>query len=258
MKKINIMDFTFIIPLRIDSVNRLENTLVSIDFIQANFDTQIGVLEASGRNTGLLNKLLPEGINYVFIEDMDSILHRTKYINQLVKSATTEFIIVWDTDVIIPIDQLIQSVDLLRKRELDFVTPFKNKFLDTSEVLRDLYIQTRDISVLKMHQLKMKALYNPNPVGGAFLAHRQTYIDAGMENERLYGWGREDGERVNRWKILGYRHNHVEGVLYHLSHERGINSKFHSPNQDMRKITELNRQYVMSKEELWKEIRNSI
>lgn len=255
MEKINLRDFTFLIPLRIDSVNRLENTLVTIEYILSNFETQISVLEASERNTGLLNRMLTKEVNYVFIEDMDTIFHRTRYINQLVKSVDTDYIIVWDTDIIIPINQLMKSVDLMRKRALDFVTPFKDKFLETSEILRELFIQSRDIGVLEMHQGKMKALYNPNPVGGAFLAHRQTYIEAGMENEKFYGWGREDGDRMNRWKILGHKHQHIEGVIFHLTHERGVNSTFHSPNQDNRKMTELHRSLGMSKEELAQEVR---
>ena len=256
MEKINLQDFIFLIPLRIDTVNRLENTLVTIEYILSNFDTQVSVLEASTRNTGLLRRLLPQKVNYVFIEDLDNIFHRTKYINQLVKSVGTEFIIVWDTDIIIPIEQLVKSVDLLRKREVDFITPFKDKFLDTSEMLRDLYIQSRDIDLMEMHQGKMKALYNPNPVGGVFLAHRQIYVEAGMENEKFYGWGREDGDRMNRWKILGYRHKHIDGALYHLTHERGVNSTFHSPNQDSRKMAEIHRSIAMSKDELQKEVKS--
>ncbi|WP_192349830.1 galactosyltransferase-related protein [Algoriphagus sp. Y33] len=255
MGKINLNDFTFLIPLRIDTVNRLENTLVTIEYILSNFDTQVSVLEASGRNTGLLSKLLPQEVNYVFIEDMDTVFHRTRYINQMVKLVDNDYIIVWDTDIIIPVNQLNQSVDVLRKKEADFVTPYKGKFLDTSEALRDLYIQTRDIEVLKIHQGKMKALYTPDPVGGAFLAHRQTYIASGMENEKFYGWGREDGDRVNRWNILEYKHQHVEGILYHLTHERGVNSTFHSPNQDSRKMTEIHRSIAMSKDELLEEIK---
>ncbi|WP_439490434.1 galactosyltransferase-related protein [Algoriphagus sp.] len=254
MEKTNLQDFTFLIPLRIDSVNRLENTLVTIEYILSNFETHISILEASDRNTGLLNRLLPKDVNHIFIEDLDTIFHRTKYINQLVESVDTEFIIVWDTDIIIPTEQLNQSVDLLRKNEVDFVTPFKDKFLDTSDILRDLYIQSRDIDLMEMHQGKMKALYNPNPVGGAFLAHRKVYIKAGMENEKFYGWGREDGERVNRWKVLGYRHQHIEGVLFHLTHERGMNSTFHSPNQDELKMSEIYRCLSKSKEELEDEI----
>ncbi|MEB2774731.1 galactosyltransferase-related protein [Algoriphagus sp. D3-2-R+10] len=255
MEKINLKDFAFLIPLRIDTVNRLENTLVTIEYIMANFDTQVNVLEASGRNTGILSRLLPEEVNYVFVEDMDTIFHRTRYINELVKSVGTEYIVVWDTDIIIPVEQIIESVDLLRKKKADYVTPYKDKFLDTSEILRELYILTRDLGVLGMHQGKMKSLYTPNPVGGAFLAHRQTYIDAGMENEKFYGWGREDGDRLNRWNILNYKHEHIAGILYHLTHERGVNSTFHSPNQDNRKMTEIHRTIAMSKEELQEEIK---
>ncbi|RAI86789.1 galactosyltransferase-related protein [Algoriphagus yeomjeoni] len=255
MDKLNLNDFTFLIPLRIDTVNRLENTLVTIEHIMSNFKTEVCVLEASGRNTGLLHRLLPREVNYVFIEDMDTIFHRTRYINHLVKSVDTEYIIVWDTDIIVPVEQIVKSVDLLRKKEADFVTPYKDNFLDTSETLRELYIQTRDLGILEMHQGKMKALYNPNPVGGAFMAHRQTYIEAGMENEKFYGWGREDGDRLNRWKILCHKHEHVEGILYHLTHERGVNSTFHSPNQDNRKMAEIHRSVAMSKEELKEEIK---
>lgn len=255
MEKINIRDFTFLIPIRIDSVTRLENTLVSIDYILSHYNTNINIIEATARNTGILEKLVPPGVEYIFQEDLDNIFHRTRYINQLARSAKTEFISVWDSDIIIPVDQIIKSVNLLRNEEADFISPYKDRFLDTSDLLRDLYIQTRDIKLLEKHQGKMRSLYNPNPVGGAFFAKKDKYIESGMENERLYGWGREDGERVNRWKILGYRHQHLEGVLYHLSHERGINSKFHSTNQDSRKMEELSRHLAMSKEELWKEIK---
>ena len=42
-------------------------------------------------------------------------------------------------------------------------------------------------------------------VGGAFLVNRVSYMEAGMENERFYGWGPEDVERVVRWDTLGYQ-----------------------------------------------------
>ncbi|MBN3584800.1 hypothetical protein JYB64_20580 [Algoriphagus aestuarii] len=254
MKNIDLKDFTFLIPLRIDSINRLENTLVTVEYLMDNYDTQIDVLEASSRNTNLLRRLLPKDVNYVFIEDLDDVFHRTKYINQLVKSSKSQYIVVWDTDIIVPVEQLNKAVELLRNNEADFVTPFKNKFLDTSEILRDLYLQNRELEVLKLHQNKMKSLYLPNPVGGAFFANRKTYIDAGMENEKFYGWGREDGDRVNRWKILGYRHQHIDGLLFHLTHERGRNSTFHSPNQDQIKMAEVYKSLSKSKQELQNEI----
>lgn len=256
MNKHDLKDVTFIIPLRIDTISRLENTLIIVDFLLKNFETRIKILEASRRDTGILRRLLPEEVTYCFKEDFDIIFHRTKYINGLTGSCETPFISLWDTDVIVPIEQIVETMELLRNIKADFVTPYKDKFMDTSYILRDLYINSRDIGTLEKHQGKMKVLYNPNPVGGVFFAHRQSYIDSGMENVKFYGWGTEDGERVNRWKILGYEHRHIHGPLFHLSHERGINSKFHSPYQNELKIAELNRTVAMSKRELKKEVEN--
>ncbi|MFD2036244.1 galactosyltransferase-related protein [Belliella marina] len=102
----------------------------------------------------------------------------------------------------------------------------------------------------------MKELYRPTPVGGVFMADKKAYIESGMENEGFYGWGREDAERVNRWKILGYIHKHTQGALYHLTHERGINSQFHSQRQDDIKFSKLLQVLVMSQNELKEEIEN--
>lgn len=102
----------------------------------------------------------------------------------------------------------------------------------------------------------MIELYAPNPVGGGFFAQKESYIEAGMENEKFYGWGREDGERINRWKKLGYRYERINGPLFHLTHERGVNSRFHSPNQDNIKSSEIFRFYGMSRQEMIHEIKS--
>ena len=71
------------------------------------------------------------------------------------------------------------------------------------------------------------------------MANRQTYVDAGLENENFYGWGLEDGERYYRWLNLGYKVKRIPGPLFHLSHGRGINSTFHNPDQPMAKRKEI-------------------
>jgi len=47
---------------------------------------------------------------------------------------------------------------------------------------------------------------------------------------------------VNRWKFLGHNHQHLDGVLYHLTHEQGTNSVFHSQNKDSKKKAEIPRE----------------
>src|SRR5690606_14533117 len=66
MKKLELKDVTFLINLKIDSIGRLENALVIIDFLMNNFDTEIKVMETSVHNSGILRKLLPKEVSYIY------------------------------------------------------------------------------------------------------------------------------------------------------------------------------------------------
>lgn len=239
VKRQNLEDVTFLFLVRLDSIDRLENTLATTQFLTANFNANIHVSEYSPFNNGLLEKLLDKTIRYTFREDQDPILHRTKFLNQMTQSVETPFVAVWDTDVIVPAVQVIKAVELLRNGEADFVYPYEKHFLDTSPILRRLYLVEKNIEVLEQNIKKMKEMYLPNPVGGAFLARLNAYKDAGLENENFYGWGLEDGDRYYRWLNLGYTIKRVPGPLFHLSHARGINSAYHNPDQQMFKRKEV-------------------
>lgn len=222
---------TFLFLVRLDTIARLENILSVTNFLSSNINAPISVLECTHYNNGLLQKLLNKGIKYSYLEDHDPILHRTRFLNQMTNAVKTPFVAIWDTDVIISVDQITKSMELLSKGEADFVYPYEKQFLDTSLILRKLFLQEGKIDVLEQNTKKMKEMYTPNPVGGAFLANLNAYKEAGLENEDFYGWGMEDGERFYRWENLGYKIKRVSGPLFHLSHERGINSKFHNEDQ---------------------------
>jgi predicted glycosyltransferase involved in capsule biosynthesis len=51
--------------------------------------------------------------------------------------------------------------------------------------------------------------------GGAFLADRNKYLEAGGENENFLGWGPEDFERVKRMEILHQTVHFAKGPLFH-------------------------------------------
>ena len=99
----------------------------------------------------------------------------------------------------------------------------------TAAVLRREYLKHGDLKVLQDYWRFMTEMYPPNPVGGAFLANRESYIRSGLENENFYGWGIEDGERFARWKNMGFTIERIEGPIFHLSHPRGINSAIPHP-----------------------------
>ena len=236
----NMDDLTILIPVRLDTIDRLENTLAATQFLLSNFVTNIRVAEFSTYNNRFLEKMLDKTISYSFHEDYDTIFYRTRFLNEMTRAVDTPFVAIWDTDVIIPVVQLVKAVELLRKGESDFVYPYKKQFLDTTSILRRMFLQSGSVDVLEKNAKKMKELYLPTPVGGAFLANLNAYIGAGLENENFYGWGPEDHERYYRFEKLKYKIRHVSGPLFHLSHGRGLNSTYHNDDQQIIKFKAIN------------------
>ena len=59
VKKLDFSDLTVLLPVRIDSMIRLENLLTVIKYLQKYFVVDIKVLEASGFDSQILRSLLP-------------------------------------------------------------------------------------------------------------------------------------------------------------------------------------------------------
>lgn len=228
--KNDLTDMTFLIPLRIDSIVRLENMLMSIRFLLRNFDTNITVLQVAAYENGIVPLLLDKKIKYRFIEDYDMVFYRTKYLNIMTRDADTKYVGIWDTDVVIPKEQIADAVQKLRQG-YDIAYPYDGHFYDTTSIIREQFLKSGNIKLLKINQSKMGLIYGPQMKGGAMFVNREAYIAAGMENEKFYGWGPEDFERYERWKILDYSIYQAEGSLYHLTHSRGSNSSFRSKGQ---------------------------
>lgn len=87
----------------------------------------------------------------------------------------------------------------------------------------------------------MNELYSPGPTGGIFICSLEAYKEIGLENEKFYGWGVEDGERFSRWKNSRFVLERVEGPMFHLTHPRAINSVIHSLAQTAIKKRLLNK-----------------
>lgn len=245
-KKTELLDVTFLLLVRLDTIERLENTLAIVEYLASSFSTNIHLLECGSYNNHVLEKLLPNCVLYSFKEDYDPILYRTKYLNQMTRSVKTKIVAIWDVDVILPTKQIHESVQLLRNNKADFVYPYEKNFLETTEILRRCFLKKRDITILERYADRMRKLYSPNPCGGAFFCNTNSYIASGMENEAFYGWGVEDGERKIRWIRLGYKIEWISGCIYHLTHPRGINSGFSQPLQKLLKLRKFHESFRIS------------
>ena len=239
MNKLRLDNVTIVIPCRLDSIVRLENIIIATSYLLKEFNVNIIVTEADTYNNLILQKLLPQGVKYQFCYDEDPIYFRTHYINMICSELQTGIVGIWDADVLVPSSQIIKAVELLSNDEADFVYPYEKYALDTSPILRKMFLQNPKIEFLERNMKKMKEMYPPNPVGGAFMANLESYKESGLENESFYGWGLQDGERFYRWGNMGYRIKRVPGPLFHLSHPRGQNSNFHDVDQPFMKKKEV-------------------
>jgi len=241
--KTDLKDTTFIIPIRVDSIARLENLMLTVDSIQKDFDTNIVVLEAACYSNGVIQSQLKD-IIYRFVEDKDPVFYKTKYLNMMAKEIKTDLIAIWDVDIIIGPEQVVDSVEQLRGGNCDIAYPYNGDFLDTSDILRNHYWEHRDIDFLKKHKNKMNSLYTVEDVigavGGAIFTKTEKYLHAGMDNEEFYGWGLEDGERHYRWIEFGYTIYRSKDCIFHLSHPRDSNGIFRSENHQHRAMYDFN------------------
>lgn len=251
LEKYNLTDVTFLIPVRLDSIVRLENLLLTIDTLSRNFETNIIVLEASSYDNGILEHLFnADSINYYHIEDNDPIFHRTKYLNIMTRKVKTTFTAIWDADIIITHNQIIDSVLNLRNHHYDIAFPYDGCFCDITDIIRKHYVINKELNFLKRNEAKMSLLYGNQAIGGAIIVNTQKYIESGMENEDFYGWGQEDNERFYKWKNLEFNIYRSEGCVYHLSHPRDINGIFKSSEYATHAINMVNKIVNSTKEEI--------
>ena len=254
--KTDLEDLTFLMPLKVDSVIRIENLLAVIRYFQRNFQTHIAVLEVGSYDNGFLRKLLSREVKYTFIEDKDPVFHRTKYRNIMAKTVETPFLAVWDVDVLVDKSQIVNTMEKLRKGEADMAYPFDGRFYDTSEIIRALYMKKPQMKILHRNKERMTLIYGENHKGGAFLANTEKYRLSGMENENFYGWGPEDFERYDRWINMGFNVYNNPGSMYHFTHPRDLNGRFNSKRQVELTNFERTKTSKSSYDELYAQIKN--
>jgi len=175
--KTDIRDMTFLIPVRVDSIVRLENLILTVQSLLKNFNTHIIVLEAANYPNGIIEKMLGNQVDYLFVEDKDPVFYRTKYLNIMTRRSFTPYVGIWDADVIIPKEQILDSIEKLRQG-IEIAYPYDGHFYDTSRMIRELYTHNKSIKFLLKHKEKMNLMYGTDMKGGAMFVNKEAYIKA--------------------------------------------------------------------------------
>ena len=242
-------ELTIVIPVRIDCRERKENLDTVIRFFLNETSANIIVLEAD-KEQRYQNPISDNRLLIHFVKDNDSIFYRTRYLNQLLEMSKTDIVGIWDTDVLIHVNQITQAIEFIKNGNT-MCFPYDGRFFflneSESHELRKEDINFND----ELRTVNKGASLMGRPsVGGAFLVNKERYILLGGENEGFYGWGQEDAERVKRMEILEEPIQRIDGGLFHLYHPRGINSCAMPGALEKNNIQELIDVCKMNKEQL--------
>ncbi len=214
----SLKDVTFLIPVRIDSKERLDNLLMVLRYLDKHFDTNI-IIGESDNETKISETKLPLSCKLITTPPESPIFNHTKLNNFLLKKTITPIISIYDTDIVLPIKQITESVHMLRENKTDVVSPYDGNFISIDKLFKAMFGKILEPELL-IYNIKKFIPATKRSWGGAIFMKRKSFIEAGMDNEYFKSWGPEDIERIKRMKNLGYTVRRIRGPLFHLPHER--------------------------------------
>ena len=229
---IDLKNCTFIIPIRIESEDRMRNVVTVLAYLLKNFDTKVIVKEVDVESV-YEDQVLPQiedflgdninNLTHVFEKSDDPVFYRMKILNEMIDMADTNVISNYDCDVLFKKETYVESVKMILDG-FDLVYPYgfgnyqKQVFIDDDGV-SEFINEDFDFEVLDKKSRMYDAQY-----GHVQFVNRKSYILAGMENENFRGSSPEDKERFYRFDKMGYSVGRIDDIVYHLEHSRGANS----------------------------------
>lgn len=246
--KIDLTKTTFIIPVRIDFKERLDNLKISLKYLTDNFNTNI-ILFESDKNPKLellIKKQYPN-VQYIFQKTNELLFHRMYYLNIMLNMVVTPVVVNYDVDILLPINSYKFAENKILNEQYDFFHPFTNKpgvyyleDIDKQELIKN----NLDLSKLDLTKIK-------NDIAGCgfcVFINTNSYRIVGGENINFKAFSPEDNERMYKFYKLGFKTgkfvNQIDldsvkiqpftysphetddfnSPVFHLQHPRGINS----------------------------------
>jgi hypothetical protein len=234
--KFDLTEATFIIPIRIESNDRLRNVITTTAFLLENFDTNIIIKEVDGESIfrkealPILRNILDVeiNVNHIFEEDNSPSFHRQKVLNEMIDETNTKVVINYDCDVVLPLHSYEEAYQSILNGTCDVVYPYGQgmyqKQVHATDDVVSKFLETGDYDILNSNSTEFMSDF-----GWVQFFDRQVYIDGGMENENFVAYAPEDKERFYRFTTLGYNVGRISDYVYHLEHARGQNSWFTNP-----------------------------
>ncbi|NDB30785.1 hypothetical protein EB151_14705 [archaeon] len=228
-------NLTFLIPIRIETEDRLRNVISSVSYLLKNIPAKVLVKEVSNHPTFQF-RAIPEikkhidtsNLEYLYEESQEPLFCKSKVLNDLIVTSSTKVVANYDADCILPISSYHQAYNAINDDQVDLVYPYGCGIYqwraEYNSEIYEKFIKSLDISILDQN----KSLSN-STIGWTQFVNRKKYIESYMMNENFISWGCEDDEFYYRMSMLGNRIGRIDNYVYHLEHSRTHNSWFSNP-----------------------------
>ena len=236
--KVDLKNTTFIIPIRIESADRMRNVITILCYLLEKFDTNV-ILKEVDTESIFKRDVLPQieeylgdsikNLTHIFEQSEDPVFYRMKILNEMVDMANTPIIVNYDGDVLLKLETCEESVRMILDG-YDIVYPY-----GFGQYQKMVFADDTDVSNFISSDFSFDVLDKKSKIFDAQYGHvqflnRKSYFAVGLENENFRGSSPEDKERFYRFEKLGYNIGRIDHEVYHLEHSRGHNSWPNSVN----------------------------
>ena len=256
----DLSDCTFIIPLRIESRDRMRNIITTLIYLLRNFKTNVIVKEVDTESIfkesvqpaleEALKDFQLEGLTHIFEQSDEFTFHRTKIINDMLWMVKTPYVANYDCDILLPKTSYAYAINLLKNGFKDkegnmqypkLVYPFGLGQYQAQLTASDEEVSNFINGEFNFEVFKNWRAYDAK-YGFVQFFETETYKKYGGENEGFVAYGYEDDERHYRFNTLTLAVRMSERI-FHLEHSRSKNSWFNNP-------------YIEDNRNLWEKLKS--
>lgn len=259
VKRFDLQKCTFIIPLRIETADRMRNILTTLIYLTRNFNTKVIVKEVDKESVyerevlPLLKQALePEMlscIHHIFEKSEDFTFHRTKILNDMLWMVDTPVVCNYDSDIILPVESYINATNMISKgwvhpdveggEPVKVVYPYGFGTYQLQCHVGDEHVTDFINSGFNFEAFNGRLREWDAKYGFCQFFDTEEYKKLGGENEKFIAYGYEDDERYYRFNLLSSVARITEQV-FHLEHGRTKNSWFNNPHcEDNKSLWEI-------------------
>lgn len=226
MTQYDLADCSIVIPVQIDSKQRLEHLQFLFSFFQTHFvNHQLIIVEQ-----GTESKVQPPKsavFEFVFQDEDFSIAQISNIGASLVRTA---FFCKYDVDAVVEPKAIFDAFELLKNDlSVSFAIPYNGVSFNIKNPLRRVILRSyhlRQLPVIsrnEAHARSSEEISLKSAHSKGLIHHFRTSVfkALGGYNEEFIGWGFEDNEILARFALLGHQfHLLKDYTAFHLDHPR--------------------------------------